>query len=110
MPVPDLSAVVEQLRRRKIVQWTIAYLSAAWLTLQVVDVIGDQFDWPNTLERGITATLGAGLFVTVVLAWFHGEKGRQRATKIELLLLLGELNGWHATSVTRAPVLGRASE
>jgi TolB-like protein len=83
----DPASFFDRLRRRKIAQWTIGYLSAAWLTLQVVNVIGDQFAWPGALVRGITLALGAGLLATLTIAWFHGEKGHQRVTRIELLLL-----------------------
>lgn len=87
MKAPDLGPLIERLRRRKIVQWTLAYLSVAWLLLQVVDVVGEPFSWPVALVRGITVALGFGLVATVVLAWYHGEKGRQRITRSEVLLL-----------------------
>lgn len=82
-----LSTVFQRLKHRKVVQWTIAYLSAAWLILQVVDVVGEQFGWPGALERGITVALGFGLLTAVVVAWYHGEKGHQRVTRTETLLL-----------------------
>ncbi|HEX6309614.1 MAG TPA: hypothetical protein VFZ69_15675 [Longimicrobiales bacterium] len=87
------STFLTRLKRRKIAQWTIAYLSAAWLILQVVNVIADQFGWPGALERGITLILVAGLFATLTLAWFHGEQGHQRITRLELVLLVGILVG-----------------
>src|SRR5688572_22962278 len=34
-----------------------------------------------------TVVLGIGILAAVVLAWFHGEKGAQRARAIELVLL-----------------------
>lgn len=84
-------SLIERIRERKIVQWTAAYLSGAWLILQVVDVIGDQFAWPGALERGITITLGFGLLAAVIVAWYHGEKGHQRVTRTETLLLAAVL-------------------
>lgn len=82
------SRLFERLKRRKVVQWSVAYLSAAWLVLQVVDVVGEQFAWPGALGRGITVALGFGLLGTLVVAWFHGEKGHQRVTRTETLLLV----------------------
>jgi TolB-like protein/Flp pilus assembly protein TadD len=35
--------------------------------------------------------LGIGFFVALVLAWYHGEKGQQRATGLELLIIAGLL-------------------
>jgi TolB-like protein/Tfp pilus assembly protein PilF len=53
----------------------------------VVTILGNQFQWPLRLQQSITVLLIAGLFVTVVLAWYHGEKGRQRFSAAELLIL-----------------------
>lgn len=90
MPV-DPASFLDRLKRRKVAQWTIGYVSAAWLVLQFVSVVGDQFAWPGALVRGITLVLGMGLLATMTLAWFHGEKGHQRVTRAELLLLTGIL-------------------
>ncbi len=46
--------------------------------------------------------LGIGFFVALVLAWYHGEKGQQRATGFELLIIAGLLlvaGGWKSTFV-----------
>jgi phage shock protein PspC (stress-responsive transcriptional regulator) len=49
---------LRQLRRRKIVQWAAAYAATAWVLLQVLSLIGGQFDWSPDLLRLITVTLG----------------------------------------------------
>ncbi|MFW6084996.1 MAG: hypothetical protein ACODAA_07275, partial [Gemmatimonadota bacterium] len=67
-----------ELKRRKIVQWALAYLAGAWVVLQLVDILGGQFGWSTGLVRGISVLLAVGFFVTLVLAWYHGEQGRQR--------------------------------
>jgi adenylate cyclase len=84
-------SILSRLKQRKLVQWALAYLAAAWLVLQVTDVIGTQFAWPVTLMRSITVLLATGLFATLVIAWYHGEKGYQRVSGIELLMLAGIL-------------------
>jgi hypothetical protein len=38
-----------------------------------------------------------GLAAAVVVAWFHGEKGRQRVGGVELALLAGVVLGWVVT-------------
>src|SRR6185436_132294 len=45
---------LERLKQRKLVQWAVAYLAGAWVLLQVFGLIGQQFDWPQALLRGIT--------------------------------------------------------
>ena len=41
----------------------------------------------EAVRRGSTLALVVGFFVTLVLAWYHGERGAQRVTGTELLIL-----------------------
>jgi TolB-like protein/cytochrome c-type biogenesis protein CcmH/NrfG len=78
---------LQRLKERKLVQWTIAYIAAAFALLQGIDIVAQQFGWPEGVRRGITLALMVGFFVTLVLAWYHGERGTQRVTGTELLIL-----------------------
>jgi adenylate cyclase len=100
-----------RLRERKIAQWALAYLAGAWLVLQVTDILGDQFGWPAALIRSITVLLGIGLAATLVLAWYHGEQGRQQVSGPELLMLgaLLLIAGLAVTRVARDPELVSAA-
>ena len=77
----------QRLKQRKLVQWAVAYVAAAFALLQGIDIIAQQFGWPESVRRGITLALVVGFFVTLVLAWYHGERGAQRVTGTELLIL-----------------------
>lgn len=79
--------LIDELREKKLVQWSIAYLAGAFATLQVIDVIAGQFGWPGEVQRGITLLLAVGFFVVLVLAWYHGERGAQTVSGAELLIL-----------------------
>jgi len=79
--------LLRRLRERKLVQWALAYVAAAFALIQVTDVVAQQFGWPDGVRRGITIALVIGFFVTLVLAWYHGERGAQRVSGIELLIL-----------------------
>lgn len=83
--------MIERLKDRKLVQWAVAYLAGAWLALQVLDILGDKFVWPLALQQGLIILLAFGLPITLVLAWFHGERGRQRVSGVELLMVAGLL-------------------
>ncbi len=76
-----------KLKQRKLVQWAVAYVAFAFALLQGVDIVAQQFAWPESVRRGITLALALGFFVTLLLAWYHGEQGRQRVSGTELLLL-----------------------
>jgi TolB-like protein/Flp pilus assembly protein TadD len=78
---------LKRLKERKLVQWAIAYVAASFALLQGIDVVAQQFGWPESVRRGITLALVVGFFVTLVLAWYHGERGAQRVSGTELIIL-----------------------
>ena len=95
----------ERLKRGKIVQWALAYAAAAFALLQGVDIIAQRFGWPESIERGLIVALAVGLLVTLVLAWYHGDRGAQRVTGTELLILalLLALGGGFLWRMAEAP-------
>src|SRR5215475_2646032 len=98
----------QRLKERKLVQWAIAYVAAAFALLQGIDIVAQQFGWPEGVRRGITLALVVGFFVTLVIAWYHGERGAQRVSGTELLiigLVLAVGGGflWRFASTSRAP-------
>ena len=82
-----MNEFLQRLKQRKLVQWTLAYIAAAFALLQGIDIVAQQFGWPE--ERAARHYPGhvVGFFVTLVLAWYHGERGAQRVTGTELLIL-----------------------
>ena len=103
-----MSEFLQRLKQRKLVQWTLAYVAAAFALLQGIDVVAQRFGWPEQTMRFVIITLSVGLFVTLVLAWYHGERGAQRATGTELLILalLLAIGGgllWRFGSTARGP-------
>ncbi len=88
-----------KLRRRKVVQWGLAYAAGAWALLQVVGFATDTFDWPRLIQQFASIGLTAGLPVVLVVAWYHGDRGEQRVSATELsilsvLLMLGSGALW----------------
>jgi TolB-like protein len=82
-----MSEFLARLKQRKLVQWAIAYVAAAFALLQGIDIIAQQFGWPEGVRRGVTLALIVGFFLTLVLAWYHGERGAQRVSGTELLII-----------------------
>jgi TolB-like protein len=82
-----VNGFLQRLKERKLVQWAIAYVAAAFAFLQGLDIVSQRFGWPDAAERALIVALAIGFFVTLVLAWYHGERGRQRVTGVELLIL-----------------------
>lgn len=79
-----MDPLLQKLAERKVGQWTLAYAGAAWMVLEFVNLIGQTWGLPARTEQGIQIVLLLGLPLTVLVAWFHGAKGRQRITGIEL--------------------------
>jgi TolB-like protein/Tfp pilus assembly protein PilF len=110
-----------RLRRRKVVQWGLAYAAGAWALLQGVGFVADAFAWPAVAKQLATIALLIGLPIALTLAWYHGDKGEQRVTRPELLVLAFLLLGggallWHferasntATVPTAAVKLGTST-
>lgn len=77
----------QRLKQRKLVQWALAYVAFAFALLQGIDIVAQRFDWPPAIERYLILALVIGFFVVLVLAWYHGERGRQRLGGTELLII-----------------------
>ena len=82
---------LDRIKQRRLFQWAFAYLAGAWLILQVLDLMAQPFAWPDLALWAATVLLGIGFFAVLVLAWYPGEQGRQKASGVELLMLAGIL-------------------
>lgn len=82
--MPEL---LERLKRRKLVQWGVAYLAGAWLVLQLVDVLAEPLGVSVPARQALLVIVLVGFPITLVLAWYHGEKGRQRLGGVEVSIL-----------------------
>ena len=102
-----MTDLLQRLRERKLVQWALAYLAVAWVLLQVLDMVAQRFGWQDGLMRGLIVAVGVGFFIALLLAWYHGERGAQKVSGTELLILalllsIGGAMLWHFTR--NAPV------
>lgn len=77
----------ERVGQRKLFQWAVAYLAGGWLLVQILQFLTETYGWPAIILRVVPVLLLAGFLATLVVAWYHGEKGQQRITLIEGLLL-----------------------
>jgi adenylate cyclase len=84
---PTDEGVWDRLRRRKVVQWSVAYVAAAWAVLQGLEFLADLYGWPLQVLRLITLGLAVGLPIVLVLAWYHGDRGEQRMRGTELAII-----------------------
>ena len=94
-----------RLSRRKVVQWGVAYVAAAWGFLQGLAYVSDAFAWPDQIRQVALLALLIGLPIVLVVAWYHGDRGEQRVsgtelTIITLLFILGGGAFWYYQHVS----------
>lgn len=83
----EAKGFLQSIRDRKIFQWGVAYVTAAWVALQGLDLVEGPWGFSDGLVRTVQVLLAAGLPLTLVLAWYHGERGRQRVSGTELVII-----------------------
>ena len=78
---------LRQLRKRKVAQWVLGYTAVAWALLQAINLLTDTYDWSAIPMRVGVALAVLGFFLTLVIAWFQGERGQQKVTRVEVALI-----------------------
>ncbi len=78
----------EELKERRLFRIVVTYLAAGWVGLQVMDQVTTQGILPGFSYELALIWYLTGIPITLVLGWYHGEKGAQRATKPEIALLV----------------------
>lgn len=81
--MPDHS-LVEKLKHRKVVQWSLAYIAATWIVAQVIEIVAGPWNVPAGWIRTLHVLLVGGLPMTIILSWFHGARGDQRVGVVEI--------------------------
>jgi hypothetical protein len=89
--------MVDRLLERRVAQWFIAYLAVAWILLQLTEILAQIWNLPLAVQQGISITLGLGTFPAMVVAWYHGEMGRQRVCWAEIGIISAMMVGTIAT-------------
>src|SRR5437868_11140129 len=78
---------IRQLRKRKVAQWVLGYTAVAWALLQAVGLLAGTYGWSAIPMRVGVALAVLGFFLTLVIAWFQGERGQQKVTRVEVALI-----------------------
>src|SRR6516225_1435855 len=80
-----------QIRRHKVVEWTLAYMAFGYALLHGVQMLRETFDWPFLVPRLTVFGLVLGAPIAVTLAWYHGHRARHRVSGAELTILIALL-------------------
>lgn len=79
--------LLREISGRRLFQWTFAYVAGAWILLELTDFLVEMFEGPAFVTRALLTALAFGLLAATVVAWHHGEKGRQQVTRPEVAFL-----------------------
>jgi serine/threonine-protein kinase len=86
-PTGPGEAFLRRVRDRALLPWALIYLAGAWVVLQVVAFAADRLLWSPLVPQSTALLAFVGFFVTLVVAWFHGERGRQKIRPAEVLII-----------------------
>jgi TolB-like protein len=87
VPVGVGEAFLQRVKDRALVQWSVVYLAVAAVVIQVVRFASGLLAWSPLVSQGVAFLGFLGFFVALVVAWYHGEKGRQRVQRAEVLII-----------------------
>jgi len=79
--------VVESLLKRRLPQIVVATGVILYVVQEFVGNLADRGIVPEVVYRLTLDTFACGVAASAVVAWFHGEKGRQRVRALEVGLL-----------------------
>ncbi len=77
----------ERMKERRLFQIVAAYLAAGWIGLEVFDQLVDREVLPRVVYTIALAWFAAGIVVAVLVGWYHGEKGKQKAPVQEIVTI-----------------------
>ncbi len=64
-----MNTLFSELKRRNVLKVSTAYVIAAWIMLQMADMVREPLGMPDWVFQAILVALGIGFLLTVTLAW-----------------------------------------
>jgi len=80
-------AFFKELKERRIVQILVSYLAAGFIGLEVFNHFVERGVLPEVAYRVALTWYLVGSVAALVVGWYHGEKGEQKAPKSEVAIL-----------------------
>jgi TolB-like protein len=99
-----ISQFWQELKRRKVVRVITVYAAAAFVLLELVDIITEPFGLPDWTLKLVVVLLSIGLLMSIILSWIYdlSPDGRLERTKPTQIAQEkgkpGSSNGWKIVS------------
>jgi len=102
-----MASFLGEIKRRKVFQVAAVYAVVAWLTIQIVDVIGEPLNLPDWLDTVVIVLLAVGFPIAVVLAWAFDltPEGIKSDADVRARHVTAGLEGQRLNSILQALVL-----
>ncbi len=79
--------ILHELKERRLAQYAAAYAATGWVALEVIDqLVGNEILPALTYPVALTLFI-CGIPGVLIVTWFHGARGDQKAPAVEKLLL-----------------------
>jgi serine/threonine protein kinase len=101
--VPGGSGVVSDLVGRRMPQVVVVTGVVGYALLQFVDMQTDRGLFADWAYRLALITFIYGVIASAAIAWFHGKKGRQKISPLEIVILGVLIIAWVVTGVFFVP-------
>jgi len=66
----NLSNLMQEMRRRKVIRGGIGYAVSAWLVVQIADILIPIYDTPDWVMQALVSAFAIGFPIALVVAWF----------------------------------------
>jgi hypothetical protein len=105
-------SVIAELKRRNVIRVAVVYGLAAWLILQVADVLVPSLGLPATAQRFVALLLILGFPLVLIFAWVYeltpdGLKKQHEVDRSQSITVCGSAI-WRRPWATRSPGTGSA--
>lgn len=77
----------KELKERRLVQIVISYAVGGWVVVSILGEVIDRGVLPEIVYRVALVLFFGGIVAAVITGWYHGEKGHQKVTRTEVVLL-----------------------
>lgn len=79
----------KQLKERSLFKILFAYLAAGWVALEVTSQLTEHAILPAAAYQVVLIWYLFGIPGALIVGWYHGEKGKQHVTRLEMAVLAG---------------------
>jgi len=78
----------ERLHEKRIFRTAFLYLGGAWASMEAIGFFVDNYGWSRKVLDIALLLVVLGFPAALIIAWYHGEKGKQQLERTEASLLL----------------------